>query len=177
MRDRRHSRGLSLIERKQAAEPFASADAADDRGGSGEGDDVPQALMVALDMIVVHELAEDAAQMTLAEGDDVPEALVLDGANKSLGVGVQVRAVGGQAQEAHARGRENAPEVRGIERIAVDDPVTEARPRAVRGVGQVAGDLRHPRAVRLAGDASDVNAARLEVDDEQHEVAHEGPRE
>jgi hypothetical protein len=48
--------------------------------------------MVALDMVVVHELADDAAQMTLPEGDDVPEALVLDGANKSLGAGVQVRA-------------------------------------------------------------------------------------
>jgi hypothetical protein len=36
-----------------------------------------QPLMIALDVAVVHELAVDAAQVTLAEGDDVPEALVL----------------------------------------------------------------------------------------------------
>src|SRR5580704_10612997 len=51
----------------------------------------------------------------------------------------------------------------------------EARQRARRGVGQVAGDLRHPLPVGPAGDAGDVNASCLEVDDEQHKVAYETP--
>ena len=48
--------------------------------------------MVALGVVVLHELADDEAQVTFAERDDVPEALVLDRSNKPLGVGVQVRA-------------------------------------------------------------------------------------
>jgi hypothetical protein len=48
--------------------------------------------MVALGVVVLHELAQDGAQVTLAEGNDVPEALVLDRPNKPLGVCVQVRA-------------------------------------------------------------------------------------
>ncbi len=88
------SRGVSLVEGEHATEPFASADAADGRGriAGGEGDDVAQALVVALGVVVLHELAHDGAQMTLAEGDDVPEALVLDRPNEPLGVGVEVRA-------------------------------------------------------------------------------------
>ncbi len=43
------------------------------------------------------------------------------------------------------------------------------------GIGEVAGDLRHPIPIGPAGDAGDVNASRFEVDDEEHEVAHEAP--
>jgi hypothetical protein len=35
--------------------------------------------------------------------------------------------------------------------------------------------VRHPTAVGLAHDAGDVNASGLEIDDEQHKVAHEAP--
>ena len=48
--------------------------------------------MVALGVVVLHELAHDSAQMTLTEGDVVPQALVIDRPDISLGVGVQVRA-------------------------------------------------------------------------------------
>ena len=57
------SRGVSLVEGEQATGPFASADAADERGliAAGEGDDVAQALMVALGVVVLQELAHDGA--------------------------------------------------------------------------------------------------------------------
>jgi hypothetical protein len=70
------SRGVPLVEGEDATEPFASADAADGRGriARREGDDVAQALMVALGVVVLHELPHDGAQVTLAERDDVPQA-------------------------------------------------------------------------------------------------------
>src|SRR5580698_8677817 len=129
--------------------------------------------MVALDVVVLHELVHDGAQMTLAERNDVPKALVLDRANEPLGVGVEIRASRRQAQQLHARGSQEVPEVRRVEWIAIDDEVPEARQGARRGVGEVAGDLRHPSRVGCAGDAGDVNASGLEVDDERHEVAYE----
>ena len=66
------SRSVSLIEGEHGTEPFASADAADGGGriGRGEGDDVAQALVVALGVVVLHELVRDGAQMTLTEGDN-----------------------------------------------------------------------------------------------------------
>src|ERR1700723_2160086 len=171
------SRGLSLVEVDQASEPLPSFDAADrgDRIGGREGDDVAEALMVALGVVVLHKLAQHGAQMTLAERDDMPEALLLDRSNEPLGVSVEVRAVRRKAQQVHPRRLQGGPEVRGVEGIAIDDEVPEARQRTGRGVGEVAGDLRHPSAVGHAGDAGDVNASGLEVDDERHEVAHETP--
>jgi hypothetical protein len=102
---------VPLVEGEHATESFASADAADGRGriAGGEGDDVVQALVVALGVVVLHELAQHGAHMTFAKGNDVPEALVLDRANKPLGVGVQVRAPRRQAQQLYARGLEQGP--------------------------------------------------------------------
>ena len=68
--------------------------------------------MVAFDVVVLHELAHDGAQVPLAERDNVPEALVLNRANEPLGVGVEVRAVGRQAQQMYARGLQQGPEMR-----------------------------------------------------------------
>jgi hypothetical protein len=100
---------------------------------------------------------------------------VLDRPHKPLGVGVAVRAPRGQADQLYARGLEQRSEVCRIERITVDDQVTEARQRARLGVSEVAGDLRHPTPVGGAGDAGDVNASGLDVDDEQDQVAYEAP--
>ena len=51
--------------------------------------------------------------------------------------------------------------------------MAEARQRARGGIGEVAGDSRDPSPIGPAGDAGDMNAPALEVDDEEHEVAHE----
>lgn len=74
-------------------------------------DDVAQALVVALGVIVVDELSEYATQVPLAEGDDVAQTLLLDRANKSFRVGVQVRAACRQAYHVHAGRLEKATEL------------------------------------------------------------------
>ncbi len=82
--------------------------------------------MVALGVVVFHELAHDGTQVTLAQRDDVPQALVLDRPNKPLGVRIEVRAVRGQAQQLYARGLQQGPEVRRVEGISIDDQVVLA---------------------------------------------------
>ncbi len=64
------SRRLSLIEVQQPAEPFAAADVAIDgrRSCGRERDDVAEALMMALGMVVGDKLGDDRSQVTLAQG-------------------------------------------------------------------------------------------------------------
>ncbi len=116
-----------------STEPLASADAAEGRGriAGGEGDDVAQALVVALGLVVLHELAQHGAQMTFAKGNDVPEAIVPDRPNEPLGVGVQVWAPRRQAQQLYARDLQQGPEVRRIERIPIDDEVGVRRKKTL----------------------------------------------
>jgi hypothetical protein len=101
--------------------------------------------VVALGVVVLHKVAQHGAQMTLTEGDNVQQALVLDRPNEPLSVGVQVRAPRRQAQQLYARDLKQAPEVRRIEGVSINDQVPEARQRTPCGVGEVASDLRHPR--------------------------------
>ena len=68
--------------------------------------------MVALGVVVLHEVAHDGAQMALAEGENVPQALVLDRPNEPLGVGVEVWAPRWQARQFHARDLHQGAEVR-----------------------------------------------------------------
>ncbi len=63
MRDQGDSRGHSVVEGEQPAEPFTPADAADGSGrrGGGKGDQVSQPLVVSLGVVVLDELSEDAS--------------------------------------------------------------------------------------------------------------------
>src|ERR1700690_1148166 len=83
--ERRLSRGDAVIEVQKSAEPLGPADAAADvrRCGRREGDDVPEPLVMTLDVVVNHVLVDDVAQLPFAERNDVPQALVLDRANPS----------------------------------------------------------------------------------------------
>jgi hypothetical protein len=79
--------------------------------GDGKRDDVAETLMIAFGVVVLDKLADDFAQMALAQWDDVPQAFLLDRPNEAFGVGIQVRAVRGQAQEADVRRSEQALEL------------------------------------------------------------------
>jgi hypothetical protein len=46
--------------------------------GAGKGMTLSEALVVALGMVVVDKLADDAAQVALAQRNDVPQAFLLD---------------------------------------------------------------------------------------------------
>ena len=71
---------------------------------------------------MVDEPSEDGSQVMLAEWDEVPEALVLGRANEPVGVGVEVPGwVVGQAQPLHPSLLQNAPKLRRVEGVAVDD--------------------------------------------------------
>src|SRR6266542_2200355 len=66
---------------------------------------------------------------------------------------------------------EELPELVGEQGVAIVDEVALAHEEPIDVVGEVAGDLLHPGAVRLADDARDLDAPRLDVDDEEDEVA------
>jgi hypothetical protein len=78
-----------------------------------------------------------------------------------------------QLDACYVRSTKQSAEFAGEQRIAIVDHIAHAFEEPVDRVGEIARDLPHPCAVRLAHDASDVNAARLDVDDEQDMVADE----
>src|SRR5262249_60790762 len=63
------------------------------------------------------------------------------------------------------------PKRRGVERVSVQDDVLHAAQESVARIGQVPGELRHPRAVRLRRDPGDLHHASLQLYDEEDDVA------
>ena len=67
-------------------------------------DEVVEALVIALLMIVRDVFTHDGSKMPLADGHDVTQALGQDRPDETLGIGVQVRASRRQAQQLHVGG-------------------------------------------------------------------------
>jgi hypothetical protein len=95
------------------------------------------------------------------QGNDEPEAFLFDGTHEPLRIGVQIWAPRRQPHQLHPGGQE-AHELPREKRVSIDNQMTKAPERTGHGVGQIAGDLRHPTPISPAGDARDVNAARPE---------------
>ena len=124
-------------------------------------------------VIVLDVFTHDGSKVPLADRYDVTQALGLDRPDETLGVGVQVRASRRQAQQLHVGRRRIALKVSAVQRIPVDDQIARVFHEAACRVCEVASDLRHPCPVGTVGDAGDVNATSLQIDDEEHEVANQ----
>ena len=111
--------------------------------------------------------------MALAERDHVAKAFLTDGSHEPFRERVEVRAARGHAHELHACGVQGALELGRVERVAIDEKVAGVLEEPAGGIGQVAAELHHPRAARVARDPGDVYASRLELDREKDEVAHQ----
>jgi hypothetical protein len=86
------SRRLSFAKVEQSAQPCAAADATSDcrRGGRREWDEIAEALVIALGMVMRDELANDDAEVALAERDDVTKAFLLDGSHEAFREGIEI---------------------------------------------------------------------------------------
>ena len=105
--------------------------------------------------------------MTLAENMEFVEALGPDGFHESLGVWGAVRT---PCRNRHrldsARLQKRRPRLR-VQRVPIVDEMGHVSEEALCRIEQVAGDLRHPSAVRIDSNPRDVHRARLQFDDEQ----------
>ncbi len=93
---------------------------------------------------MLDELTHRLPQMPRTKWHDVVQTLGLDGENEALCERVKVGAARGQPDRLHAMLLENAAELFGEERIAVDDEVAVVFEEAVEDVDQVSRYLRHP---------------------------------
>src|SRR5512146_1494479 len=85
------SRRLSVVALQQPAQPLAAVDNAfSRRRGLGFHDPAAERLVRPLQVVMLHELVDDVANVPLPEQDHLVQALALDGADERLGVGVQV---------------------------------------------------------------------------------------
>ena len=89
---------LAMVEIEQTAESLPFFDLARLMHGfsAGNGDDVVDPLMRPFLVIMGHVFVEDVLERFFSEKDHLVQALGFDGADPTLGEGVQIRAAGRQ---------------------------------------------------------------------------------
>ena len=111
-----------MIEIEQAADALASNDPAIRVGGLPRFDDeaVVDTLVVPLAMVVLDELEDDAAKMSLVHRHDSIEALSPHGKDESFSERVQIRAPWGESDDLHSGAFEGSSELCRVERIPIE---------------------------------------------------------
>jgi hypothetical protein len=115
----------AVVVAQDAAEAFAARDRCSGidvlvgrRRDRGE-QPVVEALVVALEMVVLDELRDRDADVALTERNELVEALRLDGEHEAFRDGVQVGASGRELEALDAGGAEDRAERVGEQRVAV----------------------------------------------------------
>ena len=126
--------------------------------------------MIALGVIVRHEMPDRVLKRCPSEEDHSVQALSLDRAYKPLGEGVQIRRFWRQPNDLDALADESAAEGVGVLRVSIENQVSLAAKEAVLRVGEVPGDLHHPPIVGMGSDARDFHDTAGDVDEEQDVV-------
>src|SRR4029453_10606859 len=92
--------------------------------------------------------------------------------DKSLGKRVQIRTPGGQPDDFHSTVSHKMPEGAGVERVSIEDQAPDVAEEAIVRIGEIPRHLSHPDVVRLTREAGDLDGPRLELDDEDDDVAN-----
>ncbi len=136
--------GLRPILAQYPAEAFVASDRSLACLPGTQRDDVVEALVIALVVIVLDVFTHDGSKMPLANGHDVTQALGLDRPDETLGVGVQVRASRRQAQQLHVGRCQDLLEVSGVQEIGMARPPSEvSRPGTIVAGGSRARGRSH----------------------------------
>ena len=137
-------------------------------------DDLVDALVYPLMMIVLEILGQDVPQLLFGEEDQVTETLLFDGSHEAFRVGIQIGAAWGQFHWLHPGGLENTLKLGRIQWVAVMDQVLLASEEA-SVTAYVSSDLRHPGTVGLSRQAEDLHFASCRVYSEEHHAPDELP--
>jgi hypothetical protein len=165
-------RGLAVVELEQTAESLTTLHLAcsDDRH-FGRDPRVAQALVRPFFMIMLDKFSDGHSEMPFAEQHHSVQALGVGRFDKAFRKRVQIRTPRREDQGLHATVAQQAPKGGRVERIAIEDDVLHVAQEAIAGGGQVPSDLRHPGLVRLICDPSDLHGARLQLHNEEDDVA------
>lgn len=164
-----------MVEAEQSTQPNATNDGTSvvRRGRVGIDEHIPDALVVALSVVVGDVLAHDVLEMTMPEGDHMIQALAPERPHEALGVGIQVWTAGRNLDDVDAGGPEQLPKCLREERVAVADEMGLAAQATIEGIDRSAGPVQDPRAAGIVGDAEDRDATRRQVDDEPDKVTND----
>jgi hypothetical protein len=133
---------------------------------------VAQALVRSLKVVVGQPRPDDVTQMRLAKDNEVVETLGFCAAYPTFAVGIQVGTACRNWPEFQTVQFQDRAELLGEFGITITDDMsgTKLGRFVSEGHAHVPGNLCHPSTVRSGRHAGNMDAARMQVNEEQHEI-------
>ena len=127
-----------------------------------------EALVWASRVIVVDELLQHTLELAGSEDQQMVEHLPAHSTYPPLGVGVRSRSSEWQSHHLHSVGLEHV--VEGITELGVTivQQVRRREGAVLKVPDEISSLLRHPLTRRVRGDATEMNAAAADLDEEEH---------
>jgi hypothetical protein len=133
--------------------------------GARLGDAVSEPLVITLAVVVLHVLSEGVAKRPHSEENHSTQTFLFDGAHKSFRKSVQIRRSGRKSDHVHALASERTAKSIRVLRIPIQDQISFSPKDGVQ-VRDVAGNLHHPRILRMRSHAGDVHTTGGKVNEE-----------
>jgi hypothetical protein len=131
--------------------------------GANAGDQlIPEALMIALAVVVDHVLCKRTTKVPLTERNEPVQALFLDRADKPFGVRVAVRRAKRCLNHLHTGILKQLPDGEAPLPVAVAEEHPVSAQQALIRNCQMTYDLEHERFIRMRCGARDLDAARVQ---------------
>ena len=121
-------------------------------------DRVAQALVVAVPVIVAHELFHRTTKMSLAQWNHLAKTLLFDRSHKAFGVRVQIWTTSRKLHWVHPGRLEDRRELLCERRPAIMDQILRIPQEPLKRISQVPSDLGHPLAIGFWDDPGDGHA-------------------
>ena len=163
---------LPIVVAKQPTEALLARDRPYGRTHFLTGIDqvIIETLMIPFVMIVCQKLVDRIAQRVLSKEDHAIQSALLDGAHKPLRVSIQIRRARRQLYCLDTFLLQEVAELRGEDRIAIHDQVSNAQQEPIDWIRSIAGDLLDPTRVRMLCDARKMHTPVRHLDEEEHIV-------
>src|ERR1017187_6753544 len=156
----------------QTAQPIASSDAYVVAGGCAVGSAVGWSLAEGpvrpVRVVVIDVVAEGAGEMSLAGDEGSVSALAPGAGDPPFADRVRARCLDRRGDDPHAGRSEDGVERVGVLGIPVPDQELQAAGPVAEVHEPIPGLLHRPSGGRVGGDAGQVHAAVMVLDDEQH---------
>ena len=165
--------GGPVIVVEQAAEAASALDRSAPVGETGirEDEQIANALMISLTVIMREEFPNRCAKRAFSEQNHPFQATLLYSADEAFGVAVQIRRPGRQFHRFGAALGQSRQEFHCKEWIAIVNQIALALEQPVYGVGQMAGDLTHPHPVGSGRDPGNLDTSGGQFEKEQNQEA------
>jgi hypothetical protein len=170
----------SIVITEKATHPLAAPHAPALRPNLRSVDQfVAKPLVVALAMVVEHEVGERTPEVPFTQRNHPIQAFLFDGPNEAFRMRIAVRGTERNLDHAHTRRLEQLPNRKAPLPIAVADQDAVAVEHALVRRGQLADNLTYKGLVWMRRGADDRDASRVQLDHKQRVVrdqAADGPK-